>query len=381
MKILYVLPTSPIYGDNKALFALLPTLEKRGIQPMFLVSKNSDTFHYLNNRGYKCIYFSRLINNFWPMKKDFRSFLWQIKEHVLNMIYIIQMKDILSQIREFAPDIIHTNSSNCSLGYYIAKKIHKPHIWHIREYGDLDACRRHFPNKKLFEKKLKKNFNTNIVITRDIKKYFHLGNNTIPIYDGPITNTHPTPLFMPKEKYFLFVGRLTSVKGVDIVIKAFTDFCKLNNEYKLLIAGSGDKTYTDSLRELIYKNKIEKSVKLLGYRTDIDRLMQRATALIVASRFEAFGFITAEAMSNGCPVIGKNTAGTKEQFDNVEEHLGYPCCRRFVSKEQLTTHMMSEVSTPVDNKTLQAIQKYVIYTYSASHSAECVFNLYKEICN
>lgn len=48
--------------------------------------------------------------------------------------------------------------------------------------------------------------------------------------------------------------------------------------------------------------------------------MNRATALIVPSPFEAFGLITAEAMFNKCLVIGKDTAGTKEQFDNGQKN-------------------------------------------------------------
>lgn len=43
-------------------------------------------------------------------------------------------------------------------------------------------------------------------------------------------------------------------------------------------------------------------------------------ALIVPSPFEAFGLITAEAMFNKCLVIGRDTAGTKEQFDNGQKN-------------------------------------------------------------
>jgi glycosyltransferase involved in cell wall biosynthesis len=38
--------------------------------------------------------------------------------------------------------------------------------------------------------------------------------------------------------------------------------------------------------------------------------MAHATALIVSSYHEGFGFITVEAMFNGCLVIGNNKGGT-----------------------------------------------------------------------
>lgn len=47
--------------------------------------------------------------------------------------------------------------------------------------------------------------------------------------------------------------------------------------------------------------------------------MNRATALIVPSPFEAFGLITAEAMFNKCLVIGKDTAGTKNNLTMVKK--------------------------------------------------------------
>ena len=40
--------------------------------------------------------------------------------------------------------------------------------------------------------------------------------------------------------------------------------------------------------------------------------MSRAKALIVSSKFEGFGRMTAEAILSGCVVIGRNTGGTKE---------------------------------------------------------------------
>lgn len=346
---------------------------------MFLVTKGSDVCNYLESEGYYCIYSSRLISNFWPSKKGIKPFLWQVREYLQNKAYLRNMNDILPQIVAFNPDIIHTNSSNCSIGYFIAKKISKPHVWHIREYGDLDAGRRHFPTKSLLEKKMKSGVNTNIAITRDIKQHFHLGDNTTAIYDGPITIATPPEITVPKKNYFLFVGRVTPVKGVDIAIAAFADFCKQNHDYELYIAGDGEKSYVDELHQLAKKAGVSQQVKFLGYRNDVNELMREAKALIVPSRFEAFGFITAEAMLNGCPVIGKNTAGTKEQFDNVDGHICRAFCKRFTTPEELTRQMLNEVKQPSAIEDLRSAQTYVMKTYSAETSALEVLNVYKNI--
>ena len=117
----------------------------------------------------------------------------------------------------------------------------------------------------------------------------------------------------------------------------------------------------------------------LGYRNDIAELMSCARAVIIPSYFEAFGFITAEAMYNGAQVIGFNTAGTKEQMDNVEEHLKKKVCERFTNTSELVTAIQNVIKAPLDAKTLVLVSQYVKCWYSDITSASRVFNYYKEI--
>ena len=90
-------------------------------------------------------------------------------------------------------------------------------------------------------------------------------------------------------------------------------------------------------------------IELLGYRKDIPELMSNAKCLIVPSPNEAFGFITAEGMFNGCLVVGKNTAGTKIQFDN---------CKKYAGRDA---------------------QQSVIGIYSTDTSSAAVYNYYNKI--
>lgn len=120
---------------------------------------------------------------------------------------------------------------------------------------------------------------------------------------------------------------------------------KDNKEFKLLIAGNQNThpMYTRKCMKYISENKLSQFVEFLGQRSDVYDLMQQATALIVPSNFEAFGFITAEAMFNKCLVIGRNTAGTKEQFDNIELLLKSKYVFRFNSKQELVANLKEAV--------------------------------------
>ena len=107
---------------------------------------------------------------------------------------------------------------------------------------------------------------------------------------------HPRPHDRP---YFLFVGRLERIKGLDDVIPMWRDY----PDADLLIAGEGE--HGAALRELAAANP---RVRFLG-RLAPDALRayyEHAIALVVPSVcFETFGIILIEAFRQGTPVIAR----------------------------------------------------------------------------
>jgi glycosyltransferase involved in cell wall biosynthesis len=135
------------------------------------------------------------------------------------------------------------------------------------------------------------------------------------------------------------------------------------------------------LKQIIRSSSYADQIKFLGYRTDVYELMLNAIALVVPSKFEGFGFITAEAMFNGCLVIGKNTAGTKEQFDNGLEIKGEEIGIRYNTVEELSQVMLSICRDGIGfyYETIKKAQETVVELYSSNRNADKVFNTYKEI--
>jgi glycosyltransferase involved in cell wall biosynthesis len=112
--------------------------------------------------------------------------------------------------------------------------------------------------------------------------------------------------------YFLFVGRLEKIKGLDDVIPAFRRF----PEADLLIAGDGE--YGGTLRGL---GEGIPNVRFLG-RIPFDRLAalyRDAVALIVPSVcFETFGIILIEAFQQGTPVIARRIGPFPEIVEKAD---------------------------------------------------------------
>ena len=99
--------------------------------------------------------------------------------------------------------------------------------------------------------------------------------------------------------YFLFVGRLEKIKGLDDVIPVFEQY----PEADLLIAGDGE--YTDTLQSIAQGNP---RIKFLGRVApeQLDRYYQHAIALIVPSVcYETFGIILIESFRQGTPVLAR----------------------------------------------------------------------------
>lgn len=154
-----------------------------------------------------------------------------------------------------------------------------------------------------------------------------------------------------------------------------------NSTTRLLIAGDGNDEYKSLLNQKVKEYCLDTSIVFLGYRTDIPKLMSKAKALIVPSQFEAFGFITAEAMFYGCPVIGRNTGGTKEQMDNVDNAIGENICLRFLNNKELAERLATIYYKMIDKDVLCNIQHIVSDIYPINKSAQKVFDIYNKILN
>ena len=109
-----------------------------------------------------------------------------------------------------------------------------------------------------------------------------------------------------ERPYFLFVGRLERIKGLQNVIPIF----KKLPEYDLLIAGDGD--YKNELTELAGESP---NVKFLGRlsQPELRNLYRGAVSIIVPSIcYETFGIIIIEAFSMKTPAIVNNLGALPE---------------------------------------------------------------------
>ena len=373
-------------GSATAIQRFLPLLQARGVEPLVILPSQGNLHDVLVQQKIPAISlkYNYRFSVYPPRvsRQDKMLFLYRLVGRWLVSTYsVIQLLGIA---KRFRPDIIHTNSSVCAIGYQVSRLLRIPHVWHIREYG-LDYC--YMGPQQLRYRKAR---SYTICITKNLQQYNNLDTNPCSrvIYDGVlgVENLYYTP---QKQPYFLFAGRIEKIKGVFPLLNAYAQYHKnCVHPLPLYLAGQeiAGRDYVIKCHRFVTENELTHCVHFLGARADILALYQNATALIVPSLSEGFGFITAEAMFSGCLVVGHDAAGTKEQFDNGVVLTGEEIALRYTQQEQLVQHLL-DMTDAVERGTfiehyepmILRAQQVVQQLYTSERNAEQIYQFYQDI--
>ena len=125
------------------------------------------------------------------------------------------------------------------------------------------------------------------------------------VYTPDESRRSPTPLFV-------YLGRLKRYKGVDLVVRAFSQL--RIPDARLEIAGSGD--YRAELERLVDSLGVRNRVTFRGFVTEHEKLelLRRAWSLMFTSPKEGWGITNLEAQAAGTPVIVSDSPGLRESL-------------------------------------------------------------------
>lgn len=264
----------------------------------YTVPPNVKIFKYNESPWYK-----------FKLKRIFAKFLW------LRQI-----------VKEALTDVIISIDSDMSLAMYIATLgmhipiIHTAHNAFERPNGAPMPFRTRF--EKIYLNKL---YNHITVLTQADKDVIDKRLKHVTVLPNPLT-FNPIESMPPKEKIVLASGRLDEwhVKGFDVLLKAWAALDKRNEEWKLIITG-GSKTGKglEYLKQLCLGLGIQNTVEFVGYQTDMLPYYRNAAIYVLSSRYEGFGMVLIEAMSQGCACVVCDYKG--RQRDIIGEDAGIIC--------------------------------------------------------
>ncbi len=153
---------------------------------------------------------------------------------------------------------------------------------------------------------------------KDLMKFYNLPEGKIEvIYNGFEKNigerNYDRTSKVKKDKYLLFVGTIQPRKNLQVLLKAFEQFTKINHEYKLVVVGKKGWLFEDIFKEM-EKLGLKSKVNFTGHISD-DELIdyyKNAYCFVMPSLYEGFGIPILEAMANNCPVISSFSSSLPE---------------------------------------------------------------------
>ena len=115
-------------------------------------------------------------------------------------------------------------------------------------------------------------------------------------------SSHPD---LASRKLIIFLGRLHPKKRPETVIRAMAAVRSMEPNAALLIVGSGDRGYSNELRQLAADLGVDDCVHFLGLLTGDDKWAALAAAqlFVLPSHQENFAIAVAEALQLGVPVL------------------------------------------------------------------------------
>lgn len=381
MKILYILHSTIMGGATLSFINLIKDVKEKGgaTIPVIVAPKMEEPFKTIISELNITCYETPIQMSIYPFCKG--GFRWySVYGYLKILLQLIKNKrtsygHLKRIVQKENPDIIHTNTGVVQEGYKVAKKFGIPHVWHLREYQDKDFNWLVYPSKKCFKHMLSSSYV--ISITKDILSSFDMreSKSCRVIYNGVMSENRVCYQW-PKRNYFLCASRVSPEKGIDRVIRMFCKFRNCHKDYKLKILGMGNTAYINSLKQMVVDLGCSDSVEFLGYKDNVADYMKEARGLIVASRCEGFGRMTAEACFTGCVVVGKNSGGTLEILEETGGIL-------FDSDNELLECMesLSRMEEEEYTQMVKRAQKVAVNLYSTERNIVETNRFYNEILN
>jgi glycosyltransferase involved in cell wall biosynthesis len=149
-----------------------------------------------------------------------------------------------------------------------------------------------------------------------------------------------------QERYVLFVGFFHTIKGVDVLLRAWQKIQERKSGIALWLVGDGPEL--NSLRSLSEELGLRESVRFVGAKqqTELISLYRNAEVVVVPSRSEGLPRVALEAGACGSICVAANVGGLPEVIeDQVTGFLVEP-----ESPEALAKAMLQVFDLPLEKK-------------------------------
>lgn len=223
-------------------------------------------------------------------------------------------KQLLSVLREERPDVVisilYMNATLAKLASMLT--VHSPVIASDHNSFEKPASAP-MPFRQKLDKFWRNYYLDGLTLLTEVDK---------ELLNGRFKHTFvmPNPLYLTplkevphKEKTVLAVGRMNNwhCKGFDLLLKAWGRVGRDAHDWKLRIVGHGNAESKGYLQSLAAGMA---NVEFLPYTPHIAEEYKKAEIFVLSSRYEGFGLVLTEAMSQGCACVACDYKGRQAEI-------------------------------------------------------------------
>lgn len=361
VRVLQVIRCMNVGGAETFLMNVYRNIDRKKVQFDFLVNDKGFFDEEIKSLGGK-IYYMDYITQIGQIeyKKKLKTFFKEHSEYTIVHSHIDQVSGIILEAAKEAdiPNRIshshNTKNTNNLLGKiykkYLQSKINK-------NATILMACGEEAA-KWLFKEKA----NEAIIVPNgiDLKRYK---------YDENIRKKIREELHIDENTIVCgHIGRFSKQKNHKFLIEIFKEYQNINSNSKLILVGDGQ--LRKQVEKQIKKQKLQKSVMILGKRKDSENLYQAFDLLLFPSLFEGMSLVTLEAQAEGLPILCSDTIDRKTDITKTIE---------FMSLKESAKHWAEKIENMDKSRNIKNNEILSLTDYNISILAKKMENKYIEL--
>lgn len=313
VRILYTIPNFDTAGSGKALLNIAIRLNKDEFEPHIMcMHDRGDFFKVVRNSGIP-IHLLEYATTMKPYAKGFWR-CWKISRH----------------FKEIGPDIIHSFHYSADYSEALAARMagikwiytkksmswggSSGNAWLLRSFlasgiiaQNTDMLTRFFTDCKKV-----------VLIPRGV--------DVDQFSPGPVNQALRSSYGVEAgERIIICVANLVPVKGVEVLIDAFSGLASEFTRWKVWIVGDDKNEYGVTLRERVFGLSLGDRIIFTGKQPDVKPFLDQAEIFVLPTlnegRMEGSPVSLLEAMANGKAVIASNVPGIKDQLADFPDCL------------------------------------------------------------
>ncbi|WP_264520039.1 glycosyltransferase family 4 protein [Flavobacterium sp. N1994] len=318
--VLIINQSAELYGADKALLELLQNYPE-DYNPIVVLHEEGPLKKILEELGIQVI----------------KSSVIKVKRGVLNPSFFIALPfDIIRSILHIKKELkgqkvafVHSNAISVFIGAFYSFFLRKKHLWHVHEIiVHPEKLAKWYPKiVSFFSDKIV--FNSKATAEQFKKNCTNIEKKSVIVYNGQNRNqsfsTYEETEQIRLNEFKLrnnsivaigLVGRISRLKGQQVLLKSFKKLCSKYPNIHLVYIGStppGQDYYLDKLKAKIEEYGLFEYTTILDFKQNIWPYYDALDIVVVPSTEpESFGLVATESMLSKRPVVASKLGGLQE---------------------------------------------------------------------